>query len=252
MGFDVSYHPISEDEIQHWYFDVLEDQNIISELAEKFNIHPFYQERYKEFIQEVKNEHHNVFEKYHGFNIAIIQGFVRKYFYTRGSAFSFIIEKYPAFKEYTKHWQDILKNKFEGTIHNQIFENYSSGVFIPNDKVEKLLNDYEHNENVRNILDEHYSHKRISVFLNALKFAQEHNLGLLEATEVITPNPFELNNSSCYSNLFNCDVEGPLLYQEAAFEQLSEVLPSNPNSEVLTTEVKQVSLWQKIKNFFSK
>lgn len=250
MGFDVSYHPISEDEVQHWYFDVLEDQNIISNLAEKFDIHPFYQERYKEFIQKVKNEHNHIFEKHHGFNIAIVQGFVRKYFYTRGSAFSFIIEQYPEFKEYTKNWQDILKDNFEGTIHNQIFENYSSGVFIPNDKVEKLLNDYEHNENVRNILDEHYSHKRISVFLNALKFAQENNLGLLEATEVITPDPLDLNNSSCCSNLFNCDVEGALLYQEAVFEQLSEALPSNPNSETLITEVEHISLWQKIKNFF--
>lgn len=269
MGFDVSYHPINEDEIQSWYFDVLENQYVISDLAIKFNIHDFYKERYQEFIQKINVDSSEVFDLSHGFNIAVVQGFVRKYFYTRGSAFSFLLDEYPEFKEYTKPWQDILKTNFDSVINNRITENYSSGVFIPNEKVEKLLSDYKNNQHIKNILDTHYSHKRISVFLNALEFAKEHNVGLLEATEVIVPNPLDLNNSTCYSNLFNCDIEGALLYQEAAFEQLDEAINNAEvqsenkidldnmkiaqvivHNEPITKEEK-FSFWQKIKNFFS-
>lgn len=270
MGFDVSYHPINEDEMQHWYFDALEDQNIISSLAEKFDIHPFYQERYKEYLQKIKNEPSEVFDSSHGFNIAVSQGFVRKYFYTRGSAFSFLLDAYPEFEKYTKKWQDVFKSEFNGVIHNRILENYSSGVFIPNGKVKELLNDYENNENIRNILDEHYSQKRISVFLSALNFAKENRLGILEATDVIIPEPLDLNNSTCYSNLFNCDISGALLYKEAALEQIEKAFKDvNENStsqvdmdnvkfahittiNVADTEIKKHSFWQKIKNFFSK
>lgn len=270
MGFDVSYHPINEDEIQSWYFDALEDKNIINDLAIKFNIHDFYKERYQEFIQKVKGDSSAVFDLSHGFNIAVVQGFVRKYFYTRGSAFSFLLDEYPEFKEYTKPWQDILKTNFDSVINNRITENYSSGVFIPNEKVEKLLNDYKNNQNIKNILDTHYSHKRIYVFLNALEFAKEYKVGLLEATDVIIPNPLDLNNSTCSSNLFNCDVEGALLYQEAALEQLDEAIKNAEvqsgekieldnmkishvvvNNEPIIKEEK-LSFWQRVKNFFNK
>lgn len=48
MGWDISYHPISEKQISEWYFDVLENQ-----------IEDFYKEKYKETIKiglETKNE----------------------------------------------------------------------------------------------------------------------------------------------------------------------------------------------------
>lgn len=44
--------------------------------------------------------------------------------------------------------------------------------------------------------------------------------GILEATEVIEPNIKDLNNSSSYSNLLHCDIEGPLLFQQETMKQL--------------------------------
>ncbi len=99
----------------------------------------------------------------------------------------------------------------------------AQGFYIPKNKVVDLLNDYEKTPEVKKELDDLFSHNRIKVFIKALNFAKENGLGLLEATEVIEPNPMDLNNSSCYSNLFNCDPEGAILYQQAAMEQIAEI-----------------------------
>lgn len=52
------------------------------------------------------------------------------------------------------------------------------------------------------------------------ELSKKNKLGLLE---VVEPNPIDLNSSSCYSNLFNCDPEGALLYQETAMKQIAEI-----------------------------
>lgn len=228
MGFDITYHPIKEDEVKEWYFDVLEDESTIDKLAKKYEIEDFYKEKYLDTIKVAKQtDNKEYFDKSHGYYIAIVQGFFRDHFYTRGSAFSFLMQDHQEFKKYTKKWEDILKFEIKNPTHNQIVENYSSGVFIPQKEVENLLNDYEKDENIKNILDNFYSHKRINVFLKALKFAKENGVGLLEATEVVEPEPLDLNKSISYSNLFNCDIEGALLYQEAAMEQIKEIEKRN-------------------------
>ena len=42
-----------------------------------------------------ETESNELFDKSHGFYIAVIQGFFRDYYYTRGSAFSFLVEQKP-------------------------------------------------------------------------------------------------------------------------------------------------------------
>ena len=58
--------------------------------------------------------------------------------------------------------------------------------------------------------------------MSAVKFSVEGVYGLFEATDVIVPNPLDLNSSECYSNLFNCDPEGALIYADTAAQQRSE------------------------------
>lgn len=230
MGYDVSYHPISEDQIKEWYWDVdfikiLENDFIqVEEIAKKYQLDDFYKEKYIDTIKhatEVLPEEY--FEVSHGYFIAVIQGFFLKYFYTRGSAFSFLIDDDAFFKQYTKAWQEFSPYNYENPIANKIVQNYSSGVYIPKEKVVMLLQDYHTNADVKSKLDAFFSHNRITVFLKGLETAKEMNTGLLEATEVVEPNPMNLNDSVCYSNLYNCDPEGALLYQEAVMEQFKEI-----------------------------
>lgn len=230
MGYDVSYHPISEEQIKEWYWDIdflriLDDDfGQVEEIAKKYQLDDFYKDKYvdvmKHAIDVLPDES---FEVSHGYFIAVIQGLFLKYFYTRGSAFSFLIDDDSFFEQYTKSWQEFSPYNYENPITNRIVQNYSSGVFIPKEKVVAILEDYHTNEEVKSKLDAFFSHNRIDIFLKALESAKELNAGLLEATEVVEPNPMDLNKSVCYSNLFNCDPEGALLYQEAVMEQFKEI-----------------------------
>lgn len=224
MGFDISYHPIKEQEIQEWYFDLLQDDSTLEELSQKHQMDDFYIEKYKDTLNVAKQTLPTaIFDKTHGYFLAVIQGFFRTFFYTRGSAFSFLMQENPLFKKYTTPWQEVLTVELPNPIFNEISENYSSGVYMSAANVVELLADYQSNDSLKKELDDFYSHGRINVFIRALTYAKEHNLGLLEATEVIEPNPIDLNESTCYSNLFNCDTEGALLYEAAALEQLKEI-----------------------------
>jgi hypothetical protein len=223
MGWDISYHPISEQQIIRWYFDVLENQNLIQQLANENNIEDFYADKYRETIEvALSTAPSDAFDKTHGYYIAVIQGFFDTFYYVRGSALSF--SETGNLTRYFKQWEQIVPaGKLKNKVHNQIIENYCSGVFIPPAQVVQLLNDYHTDAAVKAELDELFSHKRLNVFMRALEHARERGLGLLEATEVMEPNPMNLNESACYSNLFNCDKEGPLLYREAALEQFAQL-----------------------------
>lgn len=231
MGYDVTYHPINEMEMKNWYFDRLQEikdgnEGPAKEFAKSFDVHDFYVEKYIDIlgISASQNNENEPFDKTHGFYTAIVQGFFRTYFYTRGSAFSFLIDEHPEFQKYTKTWEEILEKPLTCPLENRITENYSSGVYIPYDKLNQLYEDYKENSEIKEVMDAFFSEGRIKVFLKAVEYALENKLGILEATEVIQPNPLDLNNSECYSNLFNCDKDGAILYSDAAMEQLNKAM----------------------------
>ena len=98
MGYDVSFHPISPDEIQEWHFTPLtwiqqgQEEKVLA-LAMQHGIEDFYAEKYLDTLRVgAETEPDELFDKSHGFYIAVIQGFFRDYYYTRGSAFSFLAE----------------------------------------------------------------------------------------------------------------------------------------------------------------
>lgn len=232
MGFDISYHPISKTEINEWYFNAIDNKQKIADNAKKHKLEDFYANKYEDTLTHAsKVKPTDAFETTHSYFIAVVQGFFRDFYYTRGSAFSFLIEEKPAYAGYTTNWEDILEQKIENSIQNEIVNNYSGGVYISEKQVIQLLNDYHSNDIIKQDLDSYYSHGRIKVFLKALEVAKANNLGILEATEVVEPNPIDLNDSTCYSNLFNCDIEGAMLYQEAAREQMSKIEELNNLSE---------------------
>jgi hypothetical protein len=245
MGFDVSYHPISEAEIYEWYFDKLNNREAARALAQRHGMATLYADKYLDILRiGAQTEPDELFEKAHGLYIAVVQGFFRRYFYTRGAAFTFLIEADAAFRRYTKPWADILRTAVPNPAKSMIIENYSSGVFIPPEQVKQLLSDYEQVPEAKAKLDETFSHGRIAVFLKAARYAAENGLGLLEATEVVEPDPLNLNKSGSYSNLLNCDTEGPLLYQRETVAQLQALQSRAPATQPQASQRK--------KRFFSK
>ena len=89
--------------------------------------------------------------------------------------------------------------------------------------MQKLLRDYEADGEIKEAIDEFYA-QNLPVFLKALNLARELGVGLLEATEVVEPNPIDLNRSESFSNLFNCDPQGALIYAEIAAQQIGEAI----------------------------
>ena len=188
----------------------------------------FYAEKYAEsFRSALQYGTQGIFNKTHGFHIAVAQGYFREYFYTRGTAFSFLAEQNSKFKPYISDWREVLLKEFlaefNGEIHNEIIENYCCGAYLGADNVQKLLRDYEADGEVKSAVDEFYA-QNLPVFLKALNSAAELGVGLLEATEVVEPNPIDLNKSESFSNLFNCDTQGALIYAEIAAQQIGEAI----------------------------
>ena len=233
MGYDISYHAIGKDEISQWYFKPLKlaqkgDFEAIAKIAREAGVDEFYVEKYADgFRSALQYGTQGIFNKTHGFHLAVAQGYFREYFYTRGTAFSFLAEQSSKFKPYISDWREVLPKEFlaefSGEIHNEIVENYCCGAYLGADGVQKLLRDYEADGEVKSAVDEFYA-QNLPVFLKALNLARELEVGLLEATEVVEPNPIDLNRSESFSNLFNCDTQGALIYAEIAAQQIGEAI----------------------------
>ena len=230
MGYDVSFHPISPDEIQEWYFTPLtwiqqgQEEKVLA-LAAQYGIEDFYAEKYLDTLRVgAETESDELFDKSHGFYIAVIQGFFREYYYTRGSAFSFLAEEKPDYARYFTPWAQVVPPAFPNPAENRIVENYCSGVYLSPDQVMQLLKDMEQDPKVCEDLERIWSNGQIAVLKKALTAAAELEVGLLEATEVVEPNPIYPNESSSYSNLYHCDRDGVYLYMNLAMQQLAQAM----------------------------
>ena len=73
-------------------------------------------------------------------------------------------------------------------------------------------------------LEELWSNGQIAVLKKALLAAAELGAGLLEATEVVEPNPISPNESTSYSNLYHCDRDGVYLYMDVASRQIADAI----------------------------
>ena len=71
-------------------------------------------------------------------------------------------------------------------------------------------------------LEGRWSNGQLAVLKKALTAAAELGVGLLEATDVVEPNPIRPNESTSYSNLYHCDRDGVYLYMDTARRQLED------------------------------
>ena len=82
MGYDVSYHPINENEIKQWYFDALKsaregDWSVAQRLAKEYAMEDFYAQKYINTLKialETKDD--ESFSTGYGYILATVQGFL--------------------------------------------------------------------------------------------------------------------------------------------------------------------------------
>jgi len=124
-----------------------------------------------------------------------------------------------------------MPTAFPNPAENQIVENYCSGVYLSPEQVTQLLKDMEQDPRVLEDLEGLWSNGQFAVLKKALTAAAELGVGLLEATEVVEPDPICPNKSISYSNLYHCDRDGVYLYIDTVSGQLTDAIR---NSEVQT------------------
>ena len=194
-------------------------------LAAQHGMEDFYAEKYLNTLRVgAETESNELFDKSHGFYIAVIQGFFRDYYYTRGSAFSFLVEQKPEYARYFTSWEQVVPTAFPNPAENQIIENYCAGVYLSPKQVVQLLRNLEQDPKVCEDLERIWSNGQLAVLKKALTAAAELSVGLLEATEVVEPNPIRPNESTSYSNLYHCDRDGVYLYMDTVSRQIEDAI----------------------------
>lgn len=205
MGYDVSFHPISPKEMQEWYFVPLTwvqqgQEEKVRAFAAQQGMEDFYAEKYLNTLRVGAGT---------------------------GSAFSFLVDEKPEYARYFTPWEQVVPAAFSNPTENRIIENYCSGVYLSPDQAAQLLRDLEQNKKVLEDLEELWCDGQLAVLKKALTAAVELGVGLLEATEVVEPNPIAPNESTSYSNLYHCDRDGVYLYIDMAIRQIAQAMGKN-------------------------
>lgn len=235
MDLSISYHPISKEQMQEWYFDTFEDMGAAQTLKLRIpqtqlkehsleDLEAYYLEKYKSMIQRSRDLEYDNFNKWHAYFIAIVQGFFEKFYFVHGSSVSGILDK-DFHATYVSDWNDIAPSDYIEDLESskKLVGNFSGGAYIAPEQVKKLLHDYENDESIKDLLDEQFFGKKIDVFLEALKYASQNNQGLLEATRVIDNSEELFEEPSCFSNVFNCDVISAAVYTSELAEHFDNI-----------------------------
>lgn len=266
MGFDISYHPISPEEIETWYFSLLEEatrgeNTLRTAVVKTNNLSPFHVSKLEEIIALANDSTSpNDFLSSHVYYIAATQGIFHKFYYTRGSAFSFLVDRDPRMRKYITPWTNLKPEYIQTPItHDLLDTNYSGGIYISPVQVTQLLRDYEQDEDIKTAITDFFD-VTLPGFLNALRDAAENDLGLVEASEIVEPNPTNLSETICYTDIENLDPTGLVIYRDAVIKQLQALISqkgSHQNAEDLLNKSSYKVLTPedfkpKKKNFFQR
>ena len=235
MDLSVSYHPITKEQMREWYFDTFEDKGVAETLKVKTpqeqlkehsleELETYYKDKYKTIMKRSRELDYDSFNKWHAYFMAIAQGFFEKFFFVQGTAISSILDT-EFHNTYITAWEDVVESDYtEGLRVSKKLEGpFSGGAYIGPEQVKALLNDYENDSEIKDIMDEHFEGRKIEVILAALKYASQNDQGLLEATKVIDQSEELFQEPSCFSNLFNCDVLSAAVYTKNLADQFDEI-----------------------------
>ena len=170
MGFDITYHPISIEEMNKWFFEPVDalkngDDSVLKRVIES-QPDDFYAEKYEFILKDIASRYTEFpSEKGPLYAMANCIGLFHKYQYVRGSAFSFLIEREAVMDKYHTPWKDVIPDWVPEPESDLIAENYSSGIFIGPDRVKELLADNQSDENVHSILLNFFGERNLEVFL---------------------------------------------------------------------------------------
>lgn len=230
MGFDVTYHPMSASEMEEWFFARLPELRAgeVSRVAYVGARADLDAEVIKKYISVLNqaagwSDPTAAFESTYGFALAAVQTFFGPYWYTRGSSLTFLAERSPRFERFLTPLPAAEVAGFPQNPSNpRITANWQSGAWVSPQNVRALLDELDADPAAETEFEAAFPGGQAEVVLAALRTAVTDGRGVLEATDVIEPDPLDLAKSSCFGSLRTVDLDGLLLYHREALRQLKE------------------------------
>jgi hypothetical protein len=192
MGFDVTFHPIGKQELEHFVLDVLGDPQLAFARAKELT--------YDSVKQQVVVDVYRHFPKWRAewkkdpdtiartlaFGAAAIAGHLHPYWYSRGGSISFVAMNTSGFPHGFRTWEQLAPAIVPAGGPSLVIENYSASGFVDPSQLPALraaLDDPQH----RAAVDEHLGAAGRKALGHAIDYALAHGLGLLEASDIVVP-----------------------------------------------------------------
>ena len=244
MGYDITYHPLSEEDLRSYVINVVANpvpetyRPLLSELTTEGEDQEFIESgiysRFPEFKRKILNGKGNA-KSTTGFAAAALAGYLHPYWYCRNGALSYLCENEAEFASFMKKdWGEIPENLrlyFEEAF-TPFNDHYQAGVYIPADKIKALklaIEDSMYNEAV----SEHIGYRNYDCLLSAISYCEEHEVGLLEATDIFVPisgetSTFHDNLRAPYlKNIDDYNNSRKIQYRPATFEDCLSYIQTN-------------------------
>jgi hypothetical protein len=207
MGFDITLHPFSTKEFKYYFEDVLIDESKITSRLEHIHTDDSEREFLKDAIysrlQPLKSKVLSgqlEFENSIGFGMCAVFGFLHPYWYSRNGLITKLFEL-EELKQYvgnlTKLASDQNKDLFQKA-NGGLIGNYSSGVFIPDNSIDLVLN-YISSQPGQKLAEDLLGGDNYNSFVTCLKYCSSNALHLLEASDLVVP--FSGNTNTYPKNL---------------------------------------------------
>lgn len=242
MGFDVTYHPMTPEEMKLWYFDRLAEikapekkgflglrkggqESDVSEAVAKvreIGLPDDGADLYSDILTQTTkwSDPARSFNATHGFMLASAQTAFANYWYLRGSAFCLFAEIHPPFARFIAPLSEALGFVPDRPVLPGFDGNYSAGAWMSAGNIASFVDAYAKDAGLREAFDGYYLGGQLDVITDVLLEARDAGRGILEATDLFVPNILDIAQSTAICYVPNMKAQGLRLYRDTAMAQL--------------------------------
>lgn len=229
MGYDITFHSISKNELQRYVFDVLEDPSCAENRSKEISSAPekcakifqtYYSDHLIKWFGEEQARRDDISPSF-ALVTAVIAGYLHPYHYSRNFALMLLSERFPEvkglFTSLTKVQGSPLAD-YSDPNDGLISHNYAASGIVEHPS--RVLDFIERNESEL-LMD--YGEEEVKALKSCLNYCVERDLYFLEAAEVVFPL-----GGGCFSDYEN--LRASFLKQRSA----SDEAPSSDSTHVVT------------------
>lgn len=199
MSFDITFHPITKEELQSFFIEVLNRPEDAGAKASEITTDPEKEARIMGIYEECGDVLADVRAKKEPFSTLVlgagaIAGFLHPYWYSRGSSISFLCLEDERFDPLLISLAALFPRAFNGIKDESggyIMDNFSGGGYVSNGNLPALKS---------MLLDDRYEDAVTSIFaedsfealMEAIDYALDNGAGLLEVSDLVVPSDGEV------------------------------------------------------------